>query len=495
MILYLTLLTAQAHLNRHMKHLQGVGLTSILLFICLLSNVGFGQTPPTTAAAPAQGKTPIIIIPGLTGSDLVNSKTGEEVWFRARRAKDDDIRLPISPNLSRNRDNLTVRDIIRKVEFFKVLPEIEVYERLIDSLKTRGGYREVKWNTATRKDAQDTFYVFPYDWRRDNVENAQLLTRKITALKRRLGKPNLKFNIVAHSMGGLIARYAAMYGDAELPRVTPKPTWAGARNFDKIFLMGTPNAGSISSLNALLNGFSYVGGGLNLPFIQDISRFDAFTIPSIYQLLPHDGALVAYDENLKPMTIDLYDPAEWEKYGWSIWKDDNFTKKFSATEQRNARPFFTAVLARAKRFQAALNAGANAKTSVSFYLMGGDCKPTPAGMLMLRDEKKNRWETRFKANGFTRSDGVKIKDTEVEPLLLSLGDSVVTKSSLVGENRKIGSSVVTPVSAEIYQCVGHNKLVTSTEVQDKLFAYLSAVPVRPLNAVPVKPVNAVPVRP
>ena len=478
MMLYLTLPTAQAHLTRHMKNVQRVGLSSIIISICLLASSSFAQSPPTVAAAPT-GKTPIIIIPGLTGSDLINSKTGEEVWFRARRAKDDDIRLPISPNLSRNRDNLTVKDIIRKVEFFKVLPEIEVYERLIDGLQTRGGYREVSWNTATRNDSQDTFYVFPYDWRRDNVENAQLLVKKIEALKRRLGKPNLKFNIVAHSMGGLLARYAAMYGKADLPSGVPRPTWAGAINFDKIFLLGTPNEGSISSLNALLNGFSYVGGGLNLPFIQDISRFDAFTIPSLYQLLPHDGTLLAYDENLKPVTIDLYDPAEWEKYGWSIWQDDNFTKKFDASEQRNARPFFNAVLARAKRFQAALNAGANAKTSVSFYLMGGDCKPTPAGVLMLRDEKKNRWDTRFKADGFTRSNGDKIKDTEVEPLLLSPGDSVVTKSSLIGENRKVGSNVVTPVGAEIYQCVTHNKLVTNPEVQDKLFAYLNAVPVRP----------------
>lgn len=460
---------------------------AVLVCFLLTAMASFGQTPTPTPAAnaptmpgPPSGKTPIIIIPGLTGSDLVNSKTGEEVWFRARRSKDDDLRLPISPDLSKNRDNLTVKGIIRKVEFFKVLPEIEVYERLIDAVQTRGGYREAKWTTAARKDAQDTFYVFAYDWRLDNVENAQLLIRKIETLKRRLGKPSLKFNIVAHSMGGLIARYAAMYGGANLPTGVPRPTWAGARNFDKIFLLGTPNEGSIMSLDALLNGFSYIGGGLNLPFIQDISRFDAFTIPAIYQLLPHEGSLLAYDENLKPVTVDLYDPAEWEKYGWAVWQDANFTKKFDASEQKNARPFFVATLARAKQFQAALDAGnASAKTSVSFYLIGGDCKPTPAAMLLFRDEKKNLWETRFKANGFTRSNGEKVKDTEIEPLLLTLGDSVVTKSSLTGETRKNGAKAPFPISAELFQCVGHNKLVTSPEVQDKLLAFLTAAPPLP----------------
>jgi pimeloyl-ACP methyl ester carboxylesterase len=263
-----------------MKNESRVRLIALVLALLLGSVVSFAQTPSPTPLIPSvpKGKTPIIIIPGLTGSNLVNSRTGEEVWFKARRSKDDDIRLPISPNLLQNRDNLTVKDIIRKVEFFKVLPEIEVYERLIDALQTRGGYREANWNTATRKDSQDTFFVFPYDWRRDNVENAQLLMRKIDTLKRRLGKPNLKFNIVAHSMGGLIARYAAMYGNANLPTTNPQPTWAGDKNFEKVFLLGTPNEGSISTLNALLKGYSYIGGGLNLPYIQDISMFDAFTI-------------------------------------------------------------------------------------------------------------------------------------------------------------------------------------------------------------------------
>ena len=450
-----------------MRNVQRAGFLFILLFIVAGTANVFGQT--TTAPAPPSGKTPIIIIPGLTGSELVNSKTGEEVWFKARRAKDDDLRLPISPNLSRNRDNLVAKDIIRKVEFFKVLPEIEVYERLIDGLQTRGGYREADWNTATRKDAQDTFYVFPYDWRRDNVESAQLLFRRIEALKRRLGNPNLKFNVIAHSMGGLVARYAAMYGNADLSP-TPRPTWAGAKHFDKIFLLGTPNDGSIMALDALLNGFSYVGGGLNLPFIQDISRFDVFTIPSVYQLLPNKDALTAYDEDLKPVAIDVYDPATWEKYNWAIWQDDDFAKKFSPVEQKNARAFFNAALARAKRFNLALNASGNGKVPVSFYLLGADCKETPAGFLLLRDDKKNRWETRFKASGFTHSNGEKVKDELIKPLLFAVGDSVVTKSSLEAVGKKLGI----PVAGELYQCVGHNKLVTSAEVQDKLFGFLSA---------------------
>ncbi len=421
------------------------------------------------------GKTPIIIIPGITGSDLVNSKTNEVVWFKAGRSKDDDIRLPISPFLSRNRDNLVPKDILREIKLLRFLPEIEIYERLANALETKGGYKEGKWNAPGQTGDRDTYYVFPYDWRRDNVENARLLVTKVEALKRKLGKRNLKFNIIAHSMGGLIARYAAMYGNTDISAGQPKPTWIGARNFDKIFLLGTPNEGSVATINALLNGFSYVGG-INLPFIQDISRFDAFTIPSIYQLLPHEGTLLAYDENLKPINIDVYDPKTWETYGWGIWKDDDYLKKFSPAEVRSVAPYFRAVLARAKRFQAALNANTAAKVPVPFYRMGGDCKETLDGMLLLRNDKKDRWEARFKADSFTRANGEKVAGEEVKKILFSIGDGVVTKRSLEAAGAgKFVNRPVLPIVSELYQCESHGKLVTNPEIQDKLFALLNSV--------------------
>ena len=432
-------------------------------------------------AVPApKGQNPVIIVPGLTGSELVNRRTGEEVWFRTRRAKDDDLRLPISPVLSRNQDNLVTRDIIRSVKFFKFLPETEIYERLIDALEKRGGYKEGKWNAPPPEGYQDTYYIFPYDWRRDNVENARLLVRQIEGLKRRLRKPDLKFNVIAHSMGGLIARYAAMYGNAEIPAGKPAPTWAGANHLNKVFLVGTPNEGSVTSLNALLNGFSYVGGGLNLPFIQNINRFDVFTIPSIFQLLPHNGSFQAHDTELKPVSIDLYDVKTWDNYGWSIWLDDDFQKKFTAQEQRNAKPYFATALARAKRFHEALDANTSEKIPVTFYVVGADCKDTLNGIVIVRDEKKNKWRTLFEANSYDGTNGQKVTSEQLKPLIYSVGDSVVTKRSLSMETTiRNGNANVLPLAGEIYQCEGHNKLVTNPEIQGRLLAYLANAPAKP----------------
>jgi pimeloyl-ACP methyl ester carboxylesterase len=444
---------------------------SISLVLALLGFVLAlrAQAPTTTV----QGKEPVIIIPGLTGSELINSKTGERVWYKSKRSKDDDLRLPISPTL-RNHDNLVPGDIMRTIRVIKLLPETEIYERLINALETRGGYKEGKWKNPPSDGYQDTFYVFPYDWRLDNVENARLLLQQIDQLRRMLRKPNLKFNIIAHSMGGLIARYAAMYGNADIPAGALRPTWAGAKYFDKIFLLGTPNEGSVGTLNSLLNGFSYVGGGVNIPFVQNVDRFDVFTIPSAYQLLPHEGTLLAYDEKLQPINIDIYDPKTWEEYDWAIWQDSRFTKKLSALEQRNARPFFEAALARAKRFQGALDADGGVKIPVSFYRMGADCKETENALLIIRDEKNDKWRTIFKPGAFTAGDGTKLTEAQLKPVLLTMGDGVVTKSSLTGSTLA-GHGIRISFSAveDLYQCESHSKLVTNPEIQDKLLTILS----------------------
>jgi pimeloyl-ACP methyl ester carboxylesterase len=473
------------------KTFRGKAFLFLFILVCsgLAQSARAQETKPTETKAaetknidtkPAAeirtGKAPIIIIPGLTGSELVNGKNQEIVWFRPGRAKEDDLRLPISPVLSRNRDSLQVRDIIREVELVRFLPEIEIYQRLVEALEKRGGYTEGKWGAPAANGDKDTFYVFPYDWRRDNVENARLLMRQIDALKRKLKRPNLKFNVISHSMGGLIARYAAMYGDADLPRGGAlRPTWTGRRNFDKIFLLGTPNEGSVQALDSMLNGFSFIGGGINLPFVQNLSKFDVFTIPSIYQLLPNRNSFKAYDENLKPLKIDLYDPKTWETYNWSIWQEKDFAKKFSKVEQRQAKAYFNVALARARRFHESLAANRTLKPPVSFYLMGADCKETQSAIVLVRDEKKSRWRTILKSDSFERASGEKVSSDDVKKLIYAQGDGVVTKSSLQMENAL--NRLVLPVASELYQCEAHNRLVTNPEIQDRLLTLLGATPI------------------
>src|SRR4051812_7573560 len=90
------------------------------------------------------GKDPVIIIPGVQGSEILDSRD-KTLWFGFRRGKHDDLRLPINSTvLSRNHDSLHAGDILRKVDL-KLLPDITVYQALTDALESRG-YHEATWN-------------------------------------------------------------------------------------------------------------------------------------------------------------------------------------------------------------------------------------------------------------------------------------------------------------------------------------------------------------
>ncbi len=464
-------------------------LSCLLLLSAFLLNANFIQTtnaqdkseaPPTPTIV--KGKLPVIVIPGLLGSELINKNNEDTVWFNLQRSKTDDLRLPISTNIAANHDSLVPGDILRTVKLLKFFPETEIYERLTDALENTGGYTEGKWDAPTETGYEDTYYVFPYDWRRDNVENARLLIRRINELKLKLKKPNLKFNIIAHSMGGLIARYAARFGDADLPGGTRpiKPTWAGAKDINKIFMVGTPNQGAISALDSLINGLELLNAkGINLPFVQELSKYDVFTIPSAYQLLPHTGTARVFDENLKPLKIDLYNPLTWEKYGWTAYSDPDFAKQFSAEEQKQAKAYFRVVLSRAKRLEQALDSNISRKSPVSLYLLGGDCKPTLDAIIIYRNAKKNRWETIFHPKSFERSDGTKVESKDLETLFYAPGDGVVTQrsflSSPIAAKLDIKKSALPSafLAKDIsFVCEVHNKLTGNPKIQSDLLGIL-----------------------
>ena len=450
------------------------------------------EVPPMVAVEKKKGRLPVIIIPGLIGSELVNKNTGDKVWFDLLRAKDDDLRLPISPDLKANRDNLVPGDILRKIQLIRLTPQIEIYQKLIESLEA-DGYTEGKIDAPVENGFADTFYVFPYDWRLDNVGNAQILLQKLDELRTKLNRPDLKFNVVAHSMGGLIARYAAMYGKADLTARNVRPTWKGANYFNNISLVATPNGGSLSALNSLLNGFSLFGGGkINLPFIQNLSKYDLFTIPSIYQLLPHDDMIRAFDENLQPIKVDIYNLATWEKYGWAAYSDENFSKKSEDITTEQAKAYFQAVLLRAKLFQAALDARPTRKNPIPIYYFGSECKPTIDGMIIYQNVKDNTWKTEFEADTFTKRDGTKVSKEELEKVLYSPGDGVVPKRSLISSLLNIGryrnsrSDILDDLTVA---CSEHNRL-TGDEVIGKSLLNILDLTVSVTNNNAVKSVKS-----
>lgn len=423
--------------------------------------------------AHAQGRNPMILVPGLTGSELRDKKTGEKVWIKAFKSdKSDDIRLPISTDIASMGDNLVPGDIVRRVEFAGVSVR-DVYGGFVKRM-TAAGYHEEKWDKPSDKDVENALFVFPYDWRLDNVANARLLIKSIDSLKEKLKRPDLKFDLVAHSMGGIISRYAAMYGDADLPAGKALPTWAGAKDIDKVVLLGVPNEGSVLSFGAILGGFTVGGVRIDLPFVQDTSKFTVFTIPSAYELMPAPGTLKAFDENLKPIDLDLYDAKTWAKYGWNPIDDDKFPDMFSLAERRVAQPYFEAMLARAKSLHQALAAADGKPAAVKFLTVGSDCKPAPDAVVIYRDQVTSKWKTIFRPKGFTRADGQRVSDEDVRKVMMATGDGVVTQRSSETTTQSGLMKVRSVLDAQPgkYFCDDHNHLAADDEIQDHIIQLL-----------------------
>jgi pimeloyl-ACP methyl ester carboxylesterase len=438
-----------------------------------------------------KGKRPVIIIPGILGSELVNSETKERVWINLSTAKTDGLSLPVSPKLTENRDNLVATRIIERAKISNFLPEVSIYEALIQAVEKYGGYTKGEWdNPDAARSGLDKYYVFAYDWRLDNVGNARLLTRKIEELKQKIGDPGLRFNVIAHSMGGLIARYAAMYADTDLPAdgSQPVPNWTGAEHFNKIFMFGVPNEGSMATLELLLKGYRV--GGFE---IDVLNRETAITSPAVFQLLPHQTAARFYDENLDPLDIDLYNPETWKKYGWSAYADGVFRSKFAG--QTNAlsaagrksefadvsleefEAYFANTLRRTKLFHDALAADTAVPGAIAFFAFGSDCDDTQDGVILYKNPKTNAWQTIFTPRSYRTSSGRQISREETRAKLYAPGDTRVTRRSLLAETtteQNYRNSIFRRnlFVTSMFFCESHNQLPNSKIMQDNFITAL-----------------------
>jgi pimeloyl-ACP methyl ester carboxylesterase len=247
------------------------------------------------------------------------------------------------------------------------------------------------------------YHAFAYDWRRDLSEHAAGLDRLIRQISQ--DHPGEPIDIVAHSMGGLILRYYLRYGGASVPvhGTLPEPTWEGARRLRSTLLIGTPNAGSVQSLDQLVRGIRFVPL-LTAPFRAAILG----TMPSIYQLLPRPGhgrvVDAATDADLDPLKLDL-----WVAHGWGLAdpREDSVLCELLPGVDSPARRRAVALehldkcLSRARQFFAAIDPEWPAPAEMPrSFLVAGDALSTADQLLVTRNTGRTR------LNGYAPGDGV-----------------------------------------------------------------------------------------
>jgi hypothetical protein len=210
----------------------------------------------------------VILVPGIMGSELVDLETNTVLWglsakgyasfwtsgslWEKLKVTDDE--------RSGKTGRVKAERLLRAPAFTPVLRGIEPYSRLTAGICASVPHR-------------DAVLEFPYDWRLPVAYNAAQLA---TVAEQHLenwrahpcGSPDAKLVLVAHSMGGLIARFftGVLGGDSEVRQTVT---------------IGTPFQGAVKVVFLLDRGR---GGPLPLPRrrLRDLAR----TLPGIYDLLP-----------------------------------------------------------------------------------------------------------------------------------------------------------------------------------------------------------------
>jgi pimeloyl-ACP methyl ester carboxylesterase len=394
---------------------------------------------------PRERLTPVVVVPGIMGSGLERTD-GTRVWLSWGNAVGShELALPCVLPFCDSRDELLAAGLLGADALLPRLFGFTEYADLLDLLKEAGFERPLG-----APNGKPAYHIFSYDWRRDLVESARALGAHLDALAERMGDPDVRFNLVGHSMGGLVARYYLRYGGAD-PREGMPVTWAGARRIENLVLVATPNAGSIASLDAIFNGHR-VGFSTTTLASSVIAR-----MPSIYQLLPPPGAAALVDEDGRPLDIDLHDPDFWRRRRWGVFSAD--PRVDAVTLERRQR-FAEAALLRARAFHLALGHRPDTPCPVKVISLAGDCLPTLARGIL----PKRAGVPRFEPN--TRAESA---------AMFEAGDGRVTRASVLArsdDDHEDTGGGVPEVSQSFFGSADHHGIYSEPTFQSLLLRLL-----------------------
>ena len=458
----------------------GCRLWAAILVLAVLVLTGCATVAPKTdlkrlyathAGNPDQP--PVVIVHGALGSRLWDPVTGEEHWpgslgevaFSDYRS----LRLDIDPDtLEPTRPELEVSGITSSIG------GVDFYGRILSTLEEAGGYTSAEPGTPVTH-GEKRYYVFVYDWRLDNVDTARGLDAFIAKIREDYSDPDLKVDIIAHSMGGMITRYYARYGVQDVLDDNEFPVnQAGAKKIRRVILLGTPNFGSIGALHTLIRGFK-VGLGVVPP---DVTA----TFPSTYQVLPHAINDWFLTMDGRPLERDQFSAENfWKRFGYSVYSEDvekSIRERFEDTAEADAylallQRYFEKHIERARRFSWSLTVPVP-NPQLRYIIFGGDCLLTPARSVV--EPIDDDWELRLAPEEIVNP----LPGIDYEALMLEPGDGRVTKASLLAR-QSLDPTVARhrysffPVDYPVFLCERHTRLTGNVDFQNNLLHALLSV--------------------
>ncbi len=411
---------------------------------------------------------PVILVHGVFGSKL-REKNGKEIWpgsfTRFLFGGLETLSLKIDP------DTLAAEPGDSEAyALFDGVAANRYLVRIRRTLEEAGGYSFAEAGTPSRPNEQ-RYYVFIYDWRRDLVQSAARLDKLVEQIRRDYNDPDLKVDIVAHSMGAILTRYFLRYGSEDvLGSDTFEPTQVGAAKIRKVVLIAAPNMGSITGLQIFMKGRRFGGVVLHPEILA--------TMPSAYQVLPDPDRDWMITRDGKRLNRDLYSIDTWRDFRWSVFDPRvrrrirrRFDTKSDADQYLAVlERYFEKNLIRAKRFHRALSLPLR-RTSVRYVVFGGDCTLTPARCLI------ERVNGQAKIRLFPDQIENPMPGVDYTKLMLEPGDGRVTKPSLLARNALDPSAPVKepgafPLAYSVFLCATHTGLTADITFQDNLLNIL-----------------------
>lgn len=270
----------------------------------------------TVYSAPGSTRTPVILIPGMMGSRLAkygNGQVGRELWLGGVFNNSDHLELKNdveNPSVWREIQNRQVvaTEILRNAGPFNVYGDLISY-----LMSNEVGYTlyDIRYPTVEPCDTNQTgadLFVFPYDWRNSNWTSARDLYNFVQCIKSIRGNPpNFKVEIVAHSMGGLVARRYILNN-------------LGNHHVDRMVTLGTPWLGAPKVTNILETGDYDVT--LNSVIQKSTLKTIVPFIRGAHELIPSD----AYTDDLSEPNPGDYPFGE--NY-WDINQDGRFNSQYN----------------------------------------------------------------------------------------------------------------------------------------------------------------------
>ncbi len=367
-------------------------------------------------------RNPVIVIHGFLGAKLRDTITEREIWGSFSTAAMTPAEMfkfahpmaigkPLS-ELKNHTAAFTMLDHVN-IQLMGFSFSVPGYSDVIDLLQQSGYYSEDR-PLPPGKNFHSQFFFY-YDWRRDLPENAARLHEFILEKKSHIQEHyrqlyglrnyDVQFDLIAHSMGGLLSRYYLQYGNQDLPVdgvSLPKLNWAGARHVEKLMVIGTPNTGYLDTLLEMVHGLRLAAGAPVYPPTL-ISTF-----PTYYQMLPlAEFRPLVWEDDPGGPAPDIFEPELWAQMKWGLASadGDNILKILLPTittpEERRkiALDHQAKCLRRARQFTRAMSVNAATPEKLALFLFAGDAVNT------VREVRVNRENGKLTISRYDAGDG------------------------------------------------------------------------------------------